>query len=293
MPLPDHKRCRRGDILPIFPHETMTENPLFFDLPLEVRDEIYAHALGSEAIEFTHNTIRIEAILPDQAHRYADYSTSFLNLGLPTWLLTNRRFLSEGLKTIERTRVFQLARGFWPLWAHPILGIKPHRSHGNELVIRHMKHVRVEPTITRTLKGINGKTHLQMLDRNVNDIFVKALSDNLTTDLCVEMVWDMDDLGMWDNEVVYSRLLCWPALCTQVVISVRGFVEYGGSSIEDELDRVGEVSDLAALCGQALVGGKNGWMDVEVDGVDIVLQTIDSDKGRMHLEQVVECRKLT
>jgi hypothetical protein len=71
----------------------------FFRLARELRDDIYSHAFGEEALTFHYHGLNISALARDAQ----DADTRH---GLPQWLLTCHMICSEAMDTFLRNRYF-------------------------------------------------------------------------------------------------------------------------------------------------------------------------------------------
>ena len=80
-------------------HTSSGERNLFYQLPRELRDTVYEHALRDESLNFNHRGLNISA---SSGIEKKDIS----RLGLPQWLLTSRLICSEGIDTFLRTCYF-------------------------------------------------------------------------------------------------------------------------------------------------------------------------------------------
>jgi hypothetical protein len=73
----------------------------FFELPREIRDEIYAYAFGHGRLYLTHGALEISATHPDEA-TFREPG----KCGLPPWMLSSKQMCSEALAVLGGTREF-------------------------------------------------------------------------------------------------------------------------------------------------------------------------------------------
>jgi len=81
---------------------------LFFNIPLEIRDQIYNEVFGDQARDLTYEdlTIRVYREVP----QIINVSSTSAIRGLPRWVLSCKQICTEALAELSRTHIFEATR---------------------------------------------------------------------------------------------------------------------------------------------------------------------------------------
>jgi len=105
------------------PKQTRYSSFPFFDLPREIRDQIFPLAFESEICK-PYRPVHYIIYFPGfrlVAYASKDRSSDiapWIPIGLPPWTVVNKRFLSEAIASFARHRVFEVQLRNLNFWSH-------------------------------------------------------------------------------------------------------------------------------------------------------------------------------
>ncbi|KAH7094557.1 hypothetical protein FB567DRAFT_585924 [Paraphoma chrysanthemicola] len=229
----------------------------FFNLPLEIRDQIYREAFGEDTRTFRYGDTPIEAHISVPLQDCLNMDSSVH--GLPRWLSTCKQICTDGIDAFLRTRYFMYGGYYGDWYGDTTYSFRDTKSVQVTQPVQHWN-----PLIFRSGSLIN----VAICDDTVNRQFLSLIQECSAPKICLELVWDTSHFV--DRILLVPESLCdiitrfdcldddWNDSCRKVKITLILSIK-GSESLE-------KIKVIAEKCGSRLLGpgsdeDKLVWID--------------------------------